>query len=90
MSGTVNLLGVSTLKTTYAFNEGLGQVTVTLSDITGATVYGTLVIEIVKHRALTEALNLIAEAYSPDNVPGLLNHRVMLDQNNNVAMTVFD
>lgn len=165
------MLGVSSLQTTYAFNVGLGQLTITLTSLfpatfafytgtpTGAStpvtitanvsgtggnsvvltftgsntiaqaiatwnaanptnqvtlttgtgtqvptvgsvalsgginanaVLGTIVVEIEKHRAVTEALNLIAEAYTASNDPDAFRHRVLLDQNNNVATTAFE
>jgi hypothetical protein len=84
----MNLVGVSTLKTAYDFTVP-GQVTITFSNSTGLTVYGTIVVEAGKHRSLTEALNTIAEAFTAANDPNLAKHRLILDVNNHVATTVF-
>ena len=85
----MNLVGVTVLKTAYAFDTETGTVTVTFSDPTGATVYGTIVVETEKHRALADALATIAKNYVPDSDSEAARFRLLMDINQNVATTTF-
>jgi hypothetical protein len=89
MSNNLTLTGVSTLKTTYDFTSVPGQLTITLTDMAGPTVVGTIVLETEKHRALMEALSGNAESFDAPNDPILLKRRTLLDLNQATATTVF-
>lgn len=85
----MNLVGAASLKTTYAFDEDAGEVLITFTDLAETTTYGTITVEISKHRALMEMLAAVAKTYSPDNASGAVGRRVILDVNNFVATTDF-
>jgi len=85
----MNLVGVTNIKLGYAFNPAAGTVTITITDPTGATVYDTITLETLKHRAFVDSLAAIAEAYLPSNTPGAMEHRVLLNLSQNVATAVF-
>lgn len=85
----MNLVGVSSLKTTYAFDEGTGEVTITFTNLAETTTYGTITVEISKHRALMEMLATVAKRYSLDSDDSAQGHRLVLDLNDHVATTSF-
>lgn len=85
----MNLVGIDSVKLTYETDDILGETTITFSDSTGVTVYGTIVVEVGKHRALMDALALIADSMIRADADALMKHRVLLDTNAQVATAVF-
>lgn len=85
----MDLTGISTFKTAYAFNDVLGTVTITFSDISGMTVYGAITIEAVRHRALADAIATVAKIYVPDGALDRAGFKTVMRVNQNEATTDF-
>lgn len=78
-----------TFKTTFSVDGNTGLITVTFKSADGLSTLGSVVIETLRFRALTEVLATFAEAYFKENTPGLVGYKTSLDLNGNSATTTF-